>query len=222
MPFCGKNHKNSRSFGVQNHFRHFLGTFLGVQKNFCCSARRILGFKSIFIVSPKHFHPSKVFLRPIRGVFSLQKFFCCSARRILGFKRTFIASPKRFHLSKVLLRLAWRVFSLQKFFHCLPEAFSAFKSIFVPHPRRFVARQSLAYRLFVCSQCSHFCRFAAKSTKIRAYSVRFWRSKARSLFSLASVFSKSRVRPCETADDSAYPRLNFPPGYAIIVLGVKA
>ena len=123
MPFCGKNHKNSRSFGVQNHFRHFLGTFLGVQKNFCCSARRILGFKSIFIVSPKHFHPSKVFLRPIRGVFSLQKFFCCSARRILGFKRTFIASPKRFHLSKVLLRLPRSDFGFQKCFCASSKAF---------------------------------------------------------------------------------------------------
>ena len=174
----GKEHKNSRflrqkiqkfalilfGFTFQNHFRYLLGVFLG--------------FKVLLLLRSAYF--------------GLQKFFCCLPEAISGFKSGFTPCLACFQPSKVLSRLAWRVFSLQKFFHALLGVFLAFKSSFVAplgvfwaskvllRPIRgvfglqkcFVARQSLAYRLFVCSQCSHFCRFAAKSTKIRVYSVR--------------------------------------------------
>ena len=82
--------------------------------------------------------------------------FVCSHRS--HFCRFAAKSTKtRGHLGKVFSLPLRGVFGFQKYF---------------------VAARCAAYRLFVCSQCSHFCRFAAKSTKIRAYSVCFHPSKA--------------------------------------------
>ena len=97
------------------------------------------------------FWASKVFSLPPRSIFSLQKFFHCLPEAISGFKRTFTHCLACFWRSKVLLLLRSAYFGLQKNFCCL------------------VAARCAAYRLFVCSQCSHFCRFAAKTTKIRAF-----------------------------------------------------
>ena len=106
-------------------------------------------------------------------------------------------------------------------FSCLriasPEAFSGFSRL------RICRKAKPCLRVFVCSHCSHFCRFAAKSTKTRgtfsafsrlrtAFLARFWASRtcarlSRCVFGLCAcahcslgVFSSfSRVRTASPA-----------------------
>ena len=94
----------------------------------------------------------------------------------------------QFRRSKPFSSLPRHVFGVQKFFHCLPEAVLGFKSGFTPC----VTARCAVYRLFVCSQCSHFCRFAAKSTKIRKAILGF-----KSVFALhPKPFQRSKVLLC--------------------------
>ena len=146
-----------------------------------------------------------------------------------AFSRVRKACLARFWTFRACALLAWRVFDFLALAHCFPGAFLGFSRVRTASPTRFrgkcvcarlpsqgrvlrhsamrclptfVARLCLAYRLFVCSQCSQFCVAAqcaayiaahcaayrvflrktravlAKNTKIRAYSVRFHPSKA--------------------------------------------
>ena len=102
------------------------------------------------------------------------------------------ALPTHFHPLGVLPRLSLRISGLWERSHGFPRAFPGFGSIPKASPAQFQAlgvlpriprsvftlwecshgfhRSALrCLRLFVCSQCSHFCRFAAKSTKTRAF-----------------------------------------------------
>ena len=178
-----------RVFSLQKYFHCLPEAFSPFKRTFVAPLGAVLGFKSIFIASPRRFQPSKVLLLLRSAYFGVQKFFCCLPEAISGFKRTFVASPKCFHLSKVLLRLASQRDAL----------FTDF--LFARNARIFVSQRSALLTEFSCGKLAliflqkpqKFAPFTAKSTKIRAYSVRFHLSKAvlrpiRGVFGLQKFF----------------------------------
>ncbi|MCH5294272.1 MAG: hypothetical protein J1E07_11125, partial [Treponema sp.] len=151
--------------------------------------RAVLAFKSAFAPCLVRFRRSKVLLLLRSAYFGLQKHFHCFSEAFSAFKRSFTPCLACFWRSKVLLLLRSAYFGLQKCFHCLPEAFLGFKSslsqrdalltdfLFARNAR--ILPQGSA--LLTEFSCGKLVPFAAKSTKIRAYSVHFQPSKAVSI-----------------------------------------